>query len=657
MVGLPQFPHILQAEATVESPEPSIFIFTMDAREGRIGNSFACERCRKHKVRCVPSDIASICQRCQKARVECIEHVARRRPAKPRVDSHAPNKMRDLDKKLDKISAIVATMAPNSTQNSTPNSTPQSTLPSVAILPSQVPETAQRTPSPPHPTVPPTSAPSVQKPPVFPAPRPASISESSLMFWESINDTLSSLGRIDPILRSISVVHMQMLLDTYRTMVDYFPFVSLPNDCSCKDLIQHRPMLMFAVLTVASHDSVLLQLKLSREFRKVIMVKIMNGEKSLDLLQGLLVFIAWHHHYMDSQAVSIPMLIQICVGIACDLGLDNISNIARSPLQREDPRDREAKRAYLGCYYLVSNVGLMEPNKARCLSYSSTLRNYASELASIWEHKSDAVLPILIDVCQFMEDIEETFREQSGQALVTRSQVKRLNDKWEHIRQASKLQATDFETLQWIQLAARIHLYRAAASVDLTDRESTPWASGFQLSLRVTSLRSVEQYLDNSAKLSSTQFEYISIVDWLNMISAMTNLSKLALQSSPTPGWDPAELQIAKSFEYFRDQLASRMPRVRDPHENSEDVFERFRRVTAIMKTALRNSSGRCSPSGSTFELATCTGRTVSLLQDIPLPKPGASTNGIEKLPTLWKSPSFNINHTDFPWKFLMGTV
>lgn len=214
------------------------------------------------------------------------------------------------------------------------------------------------------------------------------------------------------------------------------------------------------------------------------------------------------------------------------------------------------------------------------------------------------------------------------------------------------------ETLQWIQLAARTHLYRAAASVDLTDRESTPWASGFQLSLRVTYLRSIEQYLDNSAKLPSNHFEYISIIDWLNMASAMTNLGKLALQSSPMPGWDPTELQITKSFEYFRDQLASRMPRLRDLQESSEDVFERFRRVTAVMKTALRNSSGRCSPSGSTFELATCSGRTVSLLQDLPLPKPSAIANGIEKLPVLWKvNPSFNINHTDFPWKFLMGTV
>lgn len=379
-----------------------------------------------------PQPRNNTCFRCQKARVECIEHIARRRPAKPRIDGQTPNKMRDFDKKLDKISAIVATMAPVSVL--------QPALPSVTTAPSQFPETAQQT-SPPALAAPVKTSPASSIP-VLPA--PISNAEDSLNFWGSINDSLSCLGRLDPVIRSISFVHMQMLVDTYRTMVDYFPFVTLPKESSCRNLLQQRPILMFAVLTVASYDSVLLQLTLSREFRKVVTVKVMNGEKSLDLLQGLLVFIAWHHHYMDAQAVSIPMLLQICAGIAGDLGLDSLSTSMRSPLHRDDPRDREAKRAYLGCYYLASNISLTEPGKARSIAYSSTIRTYASELASSWEHKSDAILPILVDICQFTEDVQETFKSQAEQALVARTQVKRLSAKWDSICLASKLQASDF---------------------------------------------------------------------------------------------------------------------------------------------------------------------------------------------------------------------
>lgn len=213
------------------------------------------------------------------------------------------------------------------------------------------------------------------------------------------------------------------------------------------------------------------------------------------------------------------------------------------------------------------------------------------------------------------------------------------------------------ETLHWIQLAAHTYLYKTAASVELTDRDSTPWASGFQLSLRVTCLRSIEQFLDNSTKLQSSQYDFLGLVDWLNLVSTMTSLSKLALHSPPMPGWDTNELQVAKSFDYFRDQLSSQMPRPRDPQETNEDIFERFRRITAVMKMALTSSSGRTSPGGSTFQLATGSGRTVSLLQDLPLPKMnGINSNDRSHAPWNLK-PSFDLNSHQFPWRFLSGTV
>jgi hypothetical protein len=347
-----------------------------------------------------------------------------------------------VEKTMDKLAAI-------STAPSAPSSAAQPVLPPPgASLSSQRNDITQRTPTPVPIAPAPAPAPAVQpavKAPVLP--NLGSAPELALSFWESINDTISGLGRLDPVIRTISVVHMQLLLETYRTMTDFFPFVTLPREAFCRDLIQERPMLMFAILTVASYDSALLQLTLSREFRKVVMVKVMKGEKSLDLLQGLLVFIAWHHHYMDPQAVSINMLIQMCVATAGDLGLDSIPAFASSPFQKQGFRDREAKRAYLGCYYLASNLGTMDPGRTRSMSYSDTLRIYASELGSAWECKSDSILPILIDTCQFIEDAEETFRNQSEQALVVKYQLKRLSDRWDNMRAATKQQASEFSKL------------------------------------------------------------------------------------------------------------------------------------------------------------------------------------------------------------------
>jgi hypothetical protein len=208
-------------------------------------------------------------------------------------------------------------------------------------------------------------------------------------------------------------------------------------------------------------------------------------------------------------------------------------------------------------------------------------------------------------------------------------------------------------------MAAQIYLHKVAISLDLSDRNNTPWAPGFQLSLRITYLRNIEQFLDNSTQMAPEQYEFLSIVDWVNLVSALTGLGKLALHSSPVPGWDPADLQLSKTFDYFRDQLSSKMPpRPRDPPDSGEDVFERFRRVTAIMKMALRNALGRSSPNGSTFEITTSSRQTVSLLQDLPPPKPNGMLNGADSLPAPWKvHPQFDISSPQFLWKFLMGTV
>lgn len=185
-----------------------------------------------------------------------------------------------------------------------------------------------------------------------------------------------------------------------------------------------------------------------------------------------------------------------------------------------------------------------------------------------------------------------------------------------------------------------------------------PWASGFQLSQRIACLRYVEQFLDNSLQLATNQYELLSITDWLALVASLTTLAKLALYTSPMPGWDPTELQISKSFEYFRDQLSSQLPRSHESHDHGEDVFERFRRITAIMKVAVKNAPGRNSPNGSTFELATGSGRTVSLLQELPPLKPNGVKNGSDPLPAPWKlNPQFDISSSEFLWKFLLGTV
>lgn len=80
------------------------------------------------------------------------------------------------------------------------------------------------------------------------------------------------------------------LVERFRAKSNYFPFVTAPADIASPE---HR-FLYLAVLTVAATDDMTSLRSLDARFRSVLAERIVvGGEKSLDYLQGLLVYIAW----------------------------------------------------------------------------------------------------------------------------------------------------------------------------------------------------------------------------------------------------------------------------------------------------------------------------------------------------------------------------
>ena len=75
---------------------------------------------------------------------------------------------------------------------------------------------------------------------------------------------------------------------------------------------------------------------------------IIEGAKDLDLLQGLLIYLAWYHSHFKLQGGQINMLVQIAAAIAIELDL-------RIPTQSA----AEAKRAFVGIYYLSSCLSMV----------------------------------------------------------------------------------------------------------------------------------------------------------------------------------------------------------------------------------------------------------------------------------------------------------
>ena len=85
-----------------------------------------------------------------------------------------------------------------------------------------------------------------------------------------------------------------LLLEFKTNMTEQFPFVIITPDNTSQSLQQERPLLWKAIMVAASHEKSDRQLALGSKLMEDLTTRLLlKVERSLDLLQALLVFIAW----------------------------------------------------------------------------------------------------------------------------------------------------------------------------------------------------------------------------------------------------------------------------------------------------------------------------------------------------------------------------
>lgn len=85
------------------------------------------------------------------------------------------------------------------------------------------------------------------------------------------------------------------LLASFRGMLVHYPVVSLKPEETVSSLAASRPFVLLAILSAASGSRTLQGHTLyDEEFRKVLGLKfVAGGERSMELLQGILIYCAW----------------------------------------------------------------------------------------------------------------------------------------------------------------------------------------------------------------------------------------------------------------------------------------------------------------------------------------------------------------------------
>lgn len=245
--------------------------------------------------------------------------------------------------------------------------------------------------------------------------------EWSIVFPSKIRTSIRDM--VDPEL-------MQRIFDNFvNNLTPTLPVVPLTPGATAEDVLENKPILMLAILSVGCTFIVNSDLRqaLHDEIQRTIAEAVVQkGMKSLELIQALQVLCLWQKPPEKPQPPNFYVLIHIAAVMALDLGLGKKFNPARAkrgfggpgsdlppgPPPHLPPVDSdclESRRAWIVSYFLCASAAqvLRRPNLLRWT-------NYMSQCVQLLENSpeavpSDRMLAQHIKVQHICEEINTSF--------------------------------------------------------------------------------------------------------------------------------------------------------------------------------------------------------------------------------------------------------
>lgn len=271
-------------------------------------SSRACISCRRMKTRCEFDEaLGTACKLCIRARRQCVMQTIPRRKKRKTTERVA-----DLERK---INALTALLAGNDSSTAT-NTSPETTR-----------ETASEG----------AKGPNVDTP----------SAQSRSLITEALSRGLFDWPTAC------------QAFDRYRSeMCHYFPFVVFPAISDANVVKEQQPLLFFTIVVVAlgtmpGPTSPELWDMLTKELAMRI---IFDGERSLELVQSLLVHVTWWHRTKEMRELNFNQITHMACTMAVDIGLGRRSHKSAYAQASKTPEleSLAGRRAWLGCYYMAT---------------------------------------------------------------------------------------------------------------------------------------------------------------------------------------------------------------------------------------------------------------------------------------------------------------
>jgi hypothetical protein len=237
---------------------------------------------------------------------------------------------------------------------------------------------------------------------------------------------------------STDILHADdLLLDRYkRLMAQNMPFVVLRCDESASDLATREPFLMQAIRVVTYFHDTSQQKILGEDLVRQACERLMiNGEKTLGILQGLLIISNWYNVHVHPIQISTNLL-HLATALTTNLNIDRgpgkcekdqmeaAMKTYRVSLSAK-PMSNDERRAVLGTYYLTSLTSTCF-RKVGTLRWTLWLAECAKLLGEAKEYESDSHLLQLVHMQRVMQESMSLGSTNTPSQLYANSFLKEL---------------------------------------------------------------------------------------------------------------------------------------------------------------------------------------------------------------------------------------
>ncbi|KAH8652183.1 hypothetical protein BX600DRAFT_553624 [Xylariales sp. PMI_506] len=500
--------------------------------------SRACLHCARAKARCIWQDDQT-CQRCVKNAIDCTmpEPAPRKRRGKGKS-----TRVMALEEKVDGIMSLLS--AAHGLSSTASTDSPRPLLQQPNSLPSPV--DSIRTPS--------------------------TVAESHSRQAPSVEHASSQLSPsidVSPGLR-ITLAEADQILSEYRTdFVHRFPFVPLPIG-SARDLHHERPFLLKTIISSCRPRTFAIKSEFDRWFRETVAHRIVVlNESNIELLQAILVYLAWREFHIYAHARDSGLL-HLAMSIAGNMGLYKAPHVQKG-LQRSIADSTTMRirgfnsptlhtsadqRALLGLFY-ISSVVWTQFHRTPPLEYTSYVGQCCNDLAQFQEFNTDLLLVGLIRIQGLvvqnykaaMERVETQDKSMMmvSHAMTTATVTKQLDEIVKQIPQ--NLLSNNLIWIHYNNTICRMHEEIIdAASPQATEPSGT--RTQFLWACLQNAKATLEVYLQiPPSDWSSFSFAHMSIISFTNV-----TLSRLVFHESPD--WDAATAREAVNYPDIMQRLS-----------------------------------------------------------------------------------------------------